>query len=78
MKIKLYNFRVSKNSLILLLSSYYFITATSCMTVYIDIYVFIKNRIKEHWASNLPKNVEKTNNAQAQVLCNTILVFSSF
>ena len=48
MKIKLYNFRVSKNSLILLLSSYYFITATSCMTVYIDIYVFIKNRIKEH------------------------------
>ena len=43
--LKLYKFRVSKNYLVLLLLGYYFIAATMCIPVYIDIHFFIKNRL---------------------------------
>ena len=40
------DFKVSKNFSVLLLLSYYFITATMYIPVYIDTHVFIKNRYK--------------------------------
>ena len=30
--------------------------ATMCIPVHIDMHFFVKNRLQEHWGSNLPKN----------------------
>ena len=43
---KLNDFRLSKNYLVILLLSYYFMTATTYIPVYIDIHFFYKDDYK--------------------------------